>query len=152
MEYKLQDYYIQNQLTESVILLSKKHFLSTTIIYVILALKWTLHLHVPGVTRQVGDALLMERSQRSGRVVSIGRSPTLKFYFHVILPSIQILFVRTSRYRNFLGNCDGGKSYFEFWNISFWSHHLSGGSFTIVDNMIAPYKCPISLKVSLPGG
>ncbi|KAF4525033.1 hypothetical protein B566_EDAN001946 [Ephemera danica] len=28
-----------------------------------------------GVTRQVGDALLMERSQRSGRVVSIGIAP-----------------------------------------------------------------------------
>jgi len=28
-----------------------------------------------GVTRQVGDALLLERSQRSGRVISIGIAP-----------------------------------------------------------------------------
>lgn len=28
-----------------------------------------------GVTRQVGDALLLERSQRSSRVVSIGIAP-----------------------------------------------------------------------------
>lgn len=28
-----------------------------------------------GVTRQVGDALLLERSQRQGRVVSIGIAP-----------------------------------------------------------------------------
>lgn len=28
-----------------------------------------------GVTRQVGDALLLERSQRQGRVISIGIAP-----------------------------------------------------------------------------
>lgn len=35
----------------------------------------TLPLIFSGVTRQVGDALLLERSQRSGRVVSIGIAP-----------------------------------------------------------------------------
>lgn len=30
---------------------------------------------IPGVTRIVGDALLLERSQRQGRVVSIGIAP-----------------------------------------------------------------------------
>lgn len=32
-------------------------------------------LKIPGVTRQVGDALQLERSQRAGRVVSIGIAP-----------------------------------------------------------------------------
>lgn len=34
-----------------------------------------MHLYFAGVTKQVGDALLLEGQQRTGRVVSIGIAP-----------------------------------------------------------------------------
>lgn len=33
------------------------------------------NINLSGITRQVGDALLLEKSQRQGRVVSIGIAP-----------------------------------------------------------------------------
>lgn len=42
---------------------------------ILISAKLTCFIFYPGVTRQVGDALQLERSQRAGRVVSIGIAP-----------------------------------------------------------------------------